>query len=140
MFGHTPAASPPPCAQQRTQRHAPRLRRPRGFRPGGGAPVPAPGARPSLAARSTLFVRAAPFQCPSCEVEVTADSAAFPFCSKRCRLLDLDRWVSGKYVVSRPLDARDVEELEATLEGREPSSRHVGAEGEDHDDDEGDEA
>jgi len=27
----------------------------------------------------------------------------FPFCSERCRLLDLGNWASEKYVVSEPL-------------------------------------
>lgn len=70
---------------------------------------------------------AASITCPACEGPVPADGAAFPFCSRRCRLLDLDRWVSGKYVVSRPMDSRDVEELEATLEGRPPSRGVLGA-------------
>ncbi len=26
----------------------------------------------------------------------------FPFCSERCRLIDLGRWASGSYVVSTP--------------------------------------
>ncbi|MCO5166512.1 MAG: DNA gyrase inhibitor YacG [Planctomycetes bacterium] len=68
--------------------------------------------------------------CPTCDARVPTDAAAFPFCSRRCRLLDLEKWVSGQYVVSRPMDARDVEELEATLEGRAPS-REV--EGDGHD-------
>lgn len=75
---------------------------------------------------------AASITCPSCEAPVSVtEHATFPFCSKRCRLLDLDRWVSGKYVVSRPMDARDVEELEASLEGRMPSAEILGR----HDDD-----
>jgi hypothetical protein len=28
--------------------------------------------------------------------------AEFPFCSKRCRLLDLDNWASERYVISEP--------------------------------------
>lgn len=64
--------------------------------------------------------------CPVCEGPVPAGAEAFPFCSRRCRLLDLDKWISGKYVVSRPMDARDLEELEATLEGRPPSSEVLG--------------
>jgi uncharacterized protein len=59
-------------------------------------------------------------RCPMCERAVAKDGDAFPFCSRRCRLLDLDKWFSGSYVVSRPMDARDVEELEATLDGRPP--------------------
>ncbi len=31
----------------------------------------------------------------------------FPFCSDRCRLLDLNNWLSGKYTVSRPIDPTD---------------------------------
>lgn len=60
--------------------------------------------------------------CPTCDALVPGDAPAFPFCSPRCRLLDLERWVSGGYVVSRPMDARDLEELEATLESRPQSS------------------
>ena len=40
-------------------------------------------------------------RCPTCRVPT--DSAAhsdFPFCSERCRLLDLGAWASEKYVVS----------------------------------------
>ena len=43
-------------------------------------------------------------QCPICRKPV--DSAIhpdFPFCSERCRLLDLGNWASEKYVVSEPL-------------------------------------
>jgi Uncharacterized protein conserved in bacteria len=29
--------------------------------------------------------------------------ADFPFCSERCRLLDLGAWASEKYVVSEPV-------------------------------------
>ena len=27
----------------------------------------------------------------------------FPFCSERCRLIDLGKWASGQYVVSSPV-------------------------------------
>ena len=42
--------------------------------------------------------------CPICKKPT--DSAAdteFPFCSERCRLLDLGNWASEKYVVSDPI-------------------------------------
>jgi endogenous inhibitor of DNA gyrase (YacG/DUF329 family) len=32
--------------------------------------------------------------------------ADFPFCSERCRLIDLGKWASGEYVISSPV--RDV--------------------------------
>jgi endogenous inhibitor of DNA gyrase (YacG/DUF329 family) len=44
------------------------------------------------------------YQCPICRksVDSTVDQD-FPFCSQRCRLLDLGNWASEKYVVSEPL-------------------------------------
>jgi len=41
--------------------------------------------------------------CPICRKEATRDNPEFPFCSERCRLIDLGNWASGKYVVSTPL-------------------------------------
>ena len=38
-------------------------------------------------------------RCPICERELgpDADAKLRPFCSSRCRLVDLDRWLSGDY-------------------------------------------
>ncbi len=37
---------------------------------------------------------------------------SFPFCSDRCRLLDLNNWLDGKYTSSRPIDPTDqIDEL-----------------------------
>lgn len=58
-------------------------------------------------ALETLFaaraIEAAEPRCPICG-EPRRDEAERPFCSRRCRLADLDRWLSGRYVVSRPLE------------------------------------
>jgi endogenous inhibitor of DNA gyrase (YacG/DUF329 family) len=71
-----------------------------------------------------------------CEAPVAVDGPAFPFCSKRCRLLDLGKWLDGDYRVTRPMDARDVEELEATIDGRPPSTQvFADAEGDEDEDD-----
>lgn len=49
--------------------------------------------------------------CPICQMQVAPDVETFPFCSKRCRLADLSRWMGGAYRVSRPAtDPRDLEE------------------------------
>lgn len=49
--------------------------------------------------------------CTVCRIEVDVDSETFPFCSQRCRLADLHRWMGGAYRVSRPADdPRDWEE------------------------------
>jgi uncharacterized protein len=52
------------------------------------------------------------YQCPICKKP--KDSAAhpdFPFCSQRCRLLDLGNWAAEKYVVSEPIFSEDDDEL-----------------------------
>ena len=41
--------------------------------------------------------------CPICRKEVKKENPEFPFCSERCRIIDLGNWASGKYVVSTPL-------------------------------------
>ena len=40
--------------------------------------------------------------CPICKKEVEPGSADIPFCSERCRIIDLGNWASEKYVVSTP--------------------------------------
>ena len=40
-------------------------------------------------------------RCPTCKVNVDTDPETrpkdYPFCSERCRLVDLHRWFSGDY-------------------------------------------
>ena len=31
------------------------------------------------------------------------DSGYHPFCSERCKLVDLSKWLGGEYVVSKPI-------------------------------------
>ena len=38
-------------------------------------------------------------KCPICQKEVALDSKEMPFCSERCRLIDLGNWASGKYAI-----------------------------------------
>jgi endogenous inhibitor of DNA gyrase (YacG/DUF329 family) len=43
------------------------------------------------------------FRCPICGKPVSSSSdAEFPFCSERCRLLDLANWATERYVISEP--------------------------------------
>ena len=42
-------------------------------------------------------------RCPICRKIVLKSEPEFPFCSERCRLIDLGKWASGKYVISSPL-------------------------------------
>lgn len=41
--------------------------------------------------------------CPICKKPVQAAGSESPFCSERCRLIDLGKWASGGYVISSPV-------------------------------------
>lgn len=49
--------------------------------------------------------------CPICKREFDASKpdARSPFCSERCKLIDLGRWLSGSYQI--PVTAVDEDEL-----------------------------
>jgi endogenous inhibitor of DNA gyrase (YacG/DUF329 family) len=43
-------------------------------------------------------------KCPICKKkEVQLGDPDFPFCSERCRVIDLGNWASEKYVISTPM-------------------------------------
>lgn len=52
--------------------------------------------------------------CPTCEKEViwSAENPYRPFCSKRCRLIDLGEWASGNRYIAGNKDDVMSEELE----------------------------
>ncbi len=56
-------------------------------------------------------------RCPICRTLVLRAAPEFPFCSERCRLVDLGKWASGKYVISSPL----AEPEAAALDQEHPS-------------------
>jgi len=37
--------------------------------------------------------------CPICKKPVALGDPDFPFCSERCRDIDLGNWATGKYVI-----------------------------------------
>lgn len=50
--------------------------------------------------------------CPICRKPTdSATDAEFPFCSERCRLLDLGNWASEKYVVTEPVLDESIPEI-----------------------------
>lgn len=53
-------------------------------------------------------------RCPTCRTVVTAKDGNFPFCSDRCRSIDLGKWASGAYRISSPVV--DPEVLEGLAE------------------------
>lgn len=60
------------------------------------------------------------YDCPSCRksfnVAAKEEAPFRPFCSSRCKLVDLGRWLDGTYAVSDPITAAD---LDANGEDRE---------------------
>jgi hypothetical protein len=49
-------------------------------------------------------------RCPTCRKIVLKNDAEFPFCSERCRLIDLGKWASGGYVISSPLNDPEIDD------------------------------
>lgn len=48
--------------------------------------------------------------CPNCNTPFAAGDPPppeFPFCSPRCKMVDLGRWFTGQYSISRPLTDED---------------------------------
>jgi len=41
-------------------------------------------------------------KCPICKKKVNLGDPEAPFCSERCRVIDLGNWASEKYVVPGP--------------------------------------
>jgi uncharacterized protein len=54
-------------------------------------------------------------KCPICKKEVKLSNPEAPFCSERCRIIDLGNWASEKYVISEPVtpESRDEEDDES---------------------------
>ena len=62
-------------------------------------------------------------KCPTCKKDTdSAKDADFPFCSERCRMLDLGAWAAEKYVVSDPVFDED-EIPEADRRALRPGAR-----------------
>lgn len=59
--------------------------------------------------------------CPICEKELApgagTESRWAPFCSERCRNVDLYRWSEGRYAIVEPLAAPDETELDFIDDG-----------------------
>jgi hypothetical protein len=46
-------------------------------------------------------------RCPICKKVVKSGDPEFPFCSDRCRTIDLGKWASGAYVIPSVEDAEE---------------------------------
>jgi len=66
--------------------------------------------------------RTVKLRCPICKKTVKSTGADFPFCSDRCRLIDLGKWASGAYVISSPTADADESIRESNPEDSDGSS------------------
>jgi len=58
-------------------------------------------------------------KCPTCRRDLNWDDAPFrPFCSERCRLIDLGAWLSGERAIAA--DATPPESGQADPEAEDP--------------------
>ena len=59
-----------------------------------------------------VYLDSVRIRCPSCgkQDEVASDFRWRPFCSRRCKMVDLGNWLDEVYKISRPLGASDFEE------------------------------
>ena len=64
-----------------------------------------------------------PQTCPICDAKIlksASESEHFPFCSKRCRDIDLYRWSQGEYVIQRDLSPEEAAMMEMLENGELP--------------------
>ena len=65
--------------------------------------------------------------CPTCKRTLTTgpdDNPYRPFCSERCRLVDLGAWFNGDHRISSPLSEEDLEQGSGgSGDGDEPNRR-----------------
>ena len=61
-------------------------------------------------------------RCPICKKAVKSDNAESPFCSDRCRTIDLGKWASGAYVIPSPVTDSEEQIQESTPEDPDEDS------------------
>ncbi|HMB46702.1 MAG TPA: DNA gyrase inhibitor YacG [Afifellaceae bacterium] len=91
----------------------------------GGKATPGDSEGASGAQEKLVHLRP-PRPCPSCGSP--SSRKTFPFCSKRCADVDLNRWLTGKFVIpGRALDDADADE---DVPGSARTSEKTGRSGE----------
>jgi len=76
-----------------------------------------------MAKASTSKVKA--LRCPTCRTLVLEKNQDYPFCSDRCRRIDLGKWASGDYKVSTPIQDPDLLEELARANRNKPNDEDI---------------
>ncbi len=66
----------------------------------------------------------APVKCPTCKKEVSDQEKSFPFCSERCRLVDLGNWLDGRYRIASQNDERKPTDEDTLREEESGPTKH----------------
>ncbi len=66
--------------------------------------------------------------CPICKRKLPKEAvpqthAPYPFCTERCKLVDLGRWLDGKYQVAVEADEAEIPLLDVVEPHEKPPSR-----------------
>jgi len=61
-------------------------------------------------------------RCPTCRSLVLEKTEDYPFCSDRCRRIDLGKWAAGDYKVSTPIQDPDILEELARANRSKPNN------------------
>ena len=50
-------------------------------------------------------------KCPRCDgdADLSKDNSFRPFCSQKCKLIDLGEWANEEHVISRPIELDDLD-------------------------------
>ena len=59
--------------------------------------------------RESILPRGHIPRCPVCRKATVAEGMWFPFCSPRCKQVDLGRWLDGDYRIEVPAEMTDRE-------------------------------
>lgn len=51
-------------------------------------------------------------RCPICQKQVHMTDPEMPFCSQRCREIDLGNWAQEKYVISTPIESSNTLDID----------------------------
>jgi endogenous inhibitor of DNA gyrase (YacG/DUF329 family) len=50
--------------------------------------------------------------CRTCQRPITTNTPTYPFCSERCRLVDMGKWFDGEYRISREIKDSDLDTVD----------------------------
>ncbi|HUY13539.1 MAG TPA: DNA gyrase inhibitor YacG [Terriglobia bacterium] len=61
-------------------------------------------------------------RCPICKREAVYEGNSFrPFCCERCKMIDLDNWLSGRYRIAEPVHESEEEPAHLQIEDADGS-------------------